>query len=44
MIQKLEGCLRGSVVEHLTLPQGMILASGMESHIGLPAWLSLIHI
>ena len=37
-----EGRLGGSAVEGLPLAQGVILGSGMESHIGLPAWSLLL--
>ena len=36
------GRLGASAVEHLPLAQGMILGSGIESHIGLPAWSLLL--
>ena len=32
------GDLGGSAVEHLPSAQGVILESGIKSHIGLPAW------
>ena len=37
-----QGHLGGSVFEHLPLAQGMIPGSGIESHIGLPAWSLLL--
>ena len=36
------GCLRGSVVECLPSAQGVILGSGIGSHIRLPAWSLLL--
>ena len=38
----LQGCLGGSAVECLPLAQSMIPGSGIESHIGLPAWSLLL--
>ena len=39
---KHQGCLSGLVVEHLPLAQGVILGSGIESCIWLPAWSLLL--
>ena len=37
-----EGCLGGSAVERLPLAQGVILGSGIESHVRLLAWSLLL--
>ena len=40
--RELLGHLGGSALEHLPSAQGVILGSGIKSHVGLPAWRLLL--